>query len=196
MHSKTDFSLRYADPHVLALLQRLVGVDRSPTVDADATRDGDGDENPNDDFNLDNGVDEEDDHPDDCISVDDADEDEQPTTSTPPTPAPPPPANGRKRKSEAMPSERPHAAVERHYRSVLKSKLDLLHAQVPASGTFSLTPSPDSGVANQQAVTKSEPKSVILDRAVRYVNHLVSTYEQYEREHTMLRQQLQAYIAN
>lgn len=97
---------------------------------------------------------------------------------------------------------RPHAAVEKNYRCAVKAKIDVLQARVPASGMFSLEApqTPRSGSKNGKQLKdgtplKPEPKAVVLDRTIRYLNHLLVTYEQYEKEHMMYRQQLQQYCS-
>lgn len=93
--------------------------------------------------------------------------------------------------------QRPHAAVEKRYRSVVNSKIQQLRASIPPSITFSPihanTP-PESRAA--EAVQEMPTKSIVLDRATQYINHLVATYEQYETERTELRRKLQFWLDN
>lgn len=96
---------------------------------------------------------------------------------------------------QQQPKERRHAAVEKRYRSVLNSKIQQLDASIPALNTFSLTdsnaPPEDQGAG---ATQKVPTKSVVMDRAIQYLNHLVSTYEQYETERNELQRKLRLWL--
>ena len=92
---------------------------------------------------------------------------------------------------------RPHAAVEKRYRSVVNSKIQQLRASIPPSNTFS--PVNASTASEGQAANAAQEmptKSVVLDRATQYINYLVNTYEQYEIERNELRQRLQFWLDN
>ncbi|KAL4874708.1 hypothetical protein BJY04DRAFT_224759 [Aspergillus karnatakaensis] len=92
--------------------------------------------------------------------------------------------------------ERPHAAVEKRYRSMINSKIQQLNAAIPPSNTFS--PLGDNRPANatgtDSASQKMPTKSVVLDRGIQYLNHLISTYEQTEKERNELRATLQNWL--
>ena len=93
--------------------------------------------------------------------------------------------------------ERPHAAVEKRYRSVVNSKIQQLRASIPPSNTFSPTDAntpPESRAA--EAAQEMPTKSIVLDSATQYINHLVATYQQYETERTELRRKLQLWLDN
>ncbi|KAK8867696.1 hypothetical protein PGQ11_006274 [Apiospora arundinis] len=131
-------------------------------------------------------------------------------------PPPPPSHQQQGQQSRHPPSQnrwpRPHAAVEKRYRSVLNSKIQQLSAAMPASNTFdpaaaasssssSSSPPPPPGTSASRAPgpagqqpAKAETKPVVLDRAIHYVNHLVATYEQYESEQDLLRRKLQLWL--
>lgn len=94
------------------------------------------------------------------------------------------------RKADDIIPTRPHAAVEKRYRSVIQGKIEFLHALIPASGTFSLE-TPSAGSLHEK---KKEPKSVVLDRTIRYIHHLVSTYESFELEVDVHRKTLQRWL--
>jgi len=81
------------------------------------------------------------------------------------------------------PEQRPHAAVEKRYRSVINSKIKQLNDLVPPSNTYS-TPGNRKQLAERDPaeVEKVPTKAVILDRALQYINNLVATYEKYEKE--------------
>ena len=91
--------------------------------------------------------------------------------------------------------QRTHAAVEKRYRSVVNSKIQQLSAIIPASDTFSLI-DPNLVPEDQGAgVTQKVPsKSVVLDRAIQHINHLVSTYQQCETDRNELRRKLQLWL--
>jgi hypothetical protein len=91
----------------------------------------------------------------------------------------------------------------------MNRKIQELNALIPASNTFSPTHSsvpPDNNQASGDATiatttaaaataTQETPtKSVVLDRAIHYLHHLVSTYEQYQKERNELRQGLQLWL--
>lgn len=69
---------------------------------------------------------------------------------------------------------------------------------IPASNTFSLADEPSGSSLGENANTtdpaKQQTKSVVLDRAIQYIHHLVSTYEQYEAEQNNLRAKLQLWL--
>lgn len=93
--------------------------------------------------------------------------------------------------------QRPHAAVEKRYRSDMNSKIQQLNDSIPASNTFSLVGpkvSPKDYMVG--APQKVPTKSVVLDRAMQYINHLAFTYEQYETECNELRRKLQFWLDN
>lgn len=91
--------------------------------------------------------------------------------------------------------QRAHAAVEKRYRSVVNSKIRQISALIPASDTFSLSdpnaPPEDQGA---EATQKVPTKSVVLDRAIQYINHLVSSYQRNEMERNELRRKLQLWL--
>jgi hypothetical protein len=90
---------------------------------------------------------------------------------------------------------RPHAAVEKRYRSIINSKIQQLNALIPALNNFNAVetnPPPEDQVVN--ATEKIPTKSVVLDRAIQYLNHLTSTYERYKAEHDELKGKLQLWL--
>ena len=90
--------------------------------------------------------------------------------------------------------QRPHAVVEKRYRSLLNSKIKQLHSSIPESATFSSDNVQPSSQEAAEPTQEVPPKSVVLDKAIQYVNHLLYTYEQYEAEHEELRQKLQNWL--
>lgn len=95
--------------------------------------------------------------------------------------------------------QRQHAHTEKRYRSVINSKIQRLSELIPPSNTFDPANLPPPQQQQQQqaanATTAKVPtKSVVLDRALLYMNHLVSTYEGYEREREELRRRLQVFV--
>ncbi|RDL36345.1 uncharacterized protein BP5553_05697 [Venustampulla echinocandica] len=104
-------------------------------------------------------------------------------------------AQRQRHRQQQQQGQRAHAAVEKRYRSVINSKIQQLSASIPASNTFSLIdpnmPPEDQGAGTTQKVPT---KSVVLDRAIQYINHLVSTYQQYETERNELRRKLQLWL--
>jgi Helix-loop-helix DNA-binding domain len=104
-------------------------------------------------------------------------------------------AQHQRRQQQQQQQQRAHAAVEKRYRSAVNSKIQQLSALIPPSNTFSLidqnAPPEDQGAG---ATQKVPTKSVVLDRAIQYINHLVSTYEQYEMERDELRRKLQLWL--
>jgi hypothetical protein len=105
------------------------------------------------------------------------------------------PRNQRHQQQPQQQQQRAHAAVEKRYRSVINSKIQQLSALISASNSFSLI---DSNALPEDQRTGMEPKvpskSIILDRAIQHINHLVSTYEQYETESNELRAKLQLWL--
>ena len=91
--------------------------------------------------------------------------------------------------------QRAHAAVEKRYRSVVNSKIRQLSALIPESNAFNPSdlnaPLEDQGAG---AMQKVPTKSVVLERAIQYINHLVSSYEQTETERDKLRRKLQLWL--
>ncbi len=99
---------------------------------------------------------------------------------------------------QQQPPQRPHAAVEKRYRSVVNSKFQQLKASIPPSHTFSPTHPhtlPESQ-AGEAATQEMPTKSAVLDRATQYITHLVATYELYETERSELRRRLQFWLDN
>ena len=93
----------------------------------------------------------------------------------------------------------------------MNRKIQELNALIPASNTFSPIHSNAPPDNNQEAggatltttatttttttATQETPtKSVVLDRAIHYLHHLVSTYEQYQKERNELRRGLQLWL--
>jgi len=103
------------------------------------------------------------------------------------------PAAQRQRQQQQQ--QRAHAAVEKRYRSVVNSKIQQLNALIPPSNTFSPTDQNTPPEDQEAGATQKVPtKSVVIDRAIQYINHLVSTYEQYEAERDELRRKLQLWL--
>ncbi|KAM0343558.1 hypothetical protein ACHAPU_008453 [Fusarium lateritium] len=88
-----------------------------------------------------------------------------------------------KRTQQDTPGQRRHAAVEKRYRSVINSKIQQLNDLVPPS---TAEPRPASG--------KAPTKAVVMDRALRHIDTLVSTYGEYEKERNELRQKLETWL--
>ncbi|PPJ60960.1 hypothetical protein CBER1_11249 [Cercospora berteroae] len=78
-----------------------------------------------------------------------------------------PQPNGRK----AFYSNRPHAAVERRYRSTVNQKIQELQKRIPD----------DFDRDDQTGRSQANTKGAILDRAARYIQFMVQTYEEKER---------------
>jgi hypothetical protein len=103
----------------------------------------------------------------------------------------------------------------------LNRKIQQLNACIPESNTFTptLAPCQDAEILinaaaesigsqrqkGPEATARAEKqesssnnntptKSVVLDRAIQYVRHLVSTHEQYQTERSELRQRLQLWL--
>ncbi|BCS23546.1 uncharacterized protein APUU_31771S [Aspergillus puulaauensis] len=92
---------------------------------------------------------------------------------------------------------RPHAAVEKRYRSVVNSKIQQLNALIPASNTFTPGISNGPGASEGTEGTGSQKmptKSAVLDRGLHYTDHLIATYERYEAEGNELRSKLQQWL--
>ena len=103
----------------------------------------------------------------------------------------------RQRADQQQHHERPHAAVEKRYRSVVNSKIQQLRASIPPSKSFNSTnANPASENSAVEAAQEMPTKSIVLDRATQYINYLVATYEQYETERTELRRKLQYWLDN
>ncbi|KAI1333964.1 hypothetical protein F5Y15DRAFT_403323 [Xylariaceae sp. FL0016] len=85
---------------------------------------------------------------------------------------------------------RPHAAVEKRYRSVLNGRIQQLSESIPSSNAFST----DDAPGDNTAPSKADTKAVVLDRAIQYINNLVATYERYESEQEMLQGKLQLWL--
>ncbi|KAI5468186.1 hypothetical protein BGZ63DRAFT_419815 [Mariannaea sp. PMI_226] len=101
----------------------------------------------------------------------------------------------RKQMTQEQPRQRQHAAVEKRYRSVLNSKIQQLNELIPSSNTYCLPGSGQSQENQRAGETDRVPtKAIVLDRALQYMNNLVSTYEQYERERNELRSKMQAWL--
>ncbi|KAL4906207.1 hypothetical protein BDW74DRAFT_177227 [Aspergillus multicolor] len=90
--------------------------------------------------------------------------------------------------------ERPHAAVEKRYRAMVNAKIQQLHEVIPTSNTFSIDASVETGGEQGQTTEKMPTKSVVLDRAIQYLNHLITTYEAYENEGNTLKTKLQSWL--
>lgn len=84
---------------------------------------------------------------------------------------------------------RPHAAVEKRYRRTVNTKLQQLHASIPASEKFVLSSDRDDQVPAPND-TEQAAKPVVLDKAIQYITHLLSTYRTYENDIQQLRRQV------
>lgn len=86
-------------------------------------------------------------------------------------------------------AERPHAAVERRYRSVINNKIQQLYDAIPESGVFVPSIERPLAISEPAAQKKERPsKYTVLERAVQYIDHLRNTFQQYEAEDEALRQ--------
>ncbi|KAK4185849.1 hypothetical protein QBC35DRAFT_502805 [Podospora australis] len=98
--------------------------------------------------------------------------------------------------------QRHHAVVEKRYRSVINSKIQQLSELIPPTHTFSTSGLPQDQQerhdqdANSKGLAKADTKSAVLDRALQYLNHLVSTYQQYENEREDLRRKIQLFVGD
>ncbi|ETS86326.1 hypothetical protein PFICI_00154 [Pestalotiopsis fici W106-1] len=98
-----------------------------------------------------------------------------------------------------QPAQRPHSSVEKRYRSVVNRKIEELSALIPASNRggnpsdSKTTPSLDQAV---EVIDKVPTKSIVLDRAMRHLEQLVSEYNQSTCERDELRGKLQAWLDN
>ncbi|KAF7531989.1 hypothetical protein G7054_g8362 [Neopestalotiopsis clavispora] len=100
------------------------------------------------------------------------------------------------RQTQSQHHQRPHAAVEKRYRAVLNNKIEQLCAATAPLDTFDpieAAQEPASSTSTEKP-PKVLAKSAVLDRAVKYIEHLVSTCEQYETEQENLRARLQLFL--
>lgn len=106
----------------------------------------------------------------------------------------------RQREQEQQQQQRDHAVVEKRYRSVINSKIQQLNDIIPPSNRFdpadtSVEPGhPEGQDVKIKGAQKTPTKSVVLDRALQYLTHLVSTYQQYEKERDDLRRRIQSFV--
>jgi len=85
-------------------------------------------------------------------------------------------------------AERPHAAVERRYRSVINDKIQQLYDTIPESGVFVPLIERPLAASEPELPKKERPsKFTELERAVQYIDHLRKTFQQYEAEDEALR---------
>ena len=106
----------------------------------------------------------------------------------------------RQREQEQQQQQRDHAVVEKRYRSVINSKIWQLNDIIPPSTKFDPADTPvepghyEDQDAKIKGAQKTPTKSVVLDRALQYLNHLVSTHHQYEKERDDLRRRIQSFV--
>lgn len=105
------------------------------------------------------------------------------------------PPSSRDSLSTSMPS-RPHAAVEKRYRRTVNTKLQQLHAAIPASGTFSLDPAERARSSLDGSEPEQAAKPVVLDKAIQYTTHLIETYRKYDDDIEVLRQQVREWLGD
>lgn len=101
------------------------------------------------------------------------------------------------RQRQQYQQQRKHATVEKRYRNGINSKIQKLSHLIPASNTFNPADPHHESAENNDAIEgaqKVPTKSVVLDKAIQYINHLVATHEQYETEQQELKRRLEIWL--